>query len=219
MWKKVFRYIFLWIYQFPQNGLGLLYFMVSKALGKISGVEKFAGVKVIKTTGSLLPLFGGRGVTLGHYIIGNKAIEANPSNELFQHEFGHYLQSKESGWFYLSKFGLPSAWSAAGNKEHYKNLVEQDANIRAFEYFQRIDNKNCPTTENETSTTLWDRENNVIVGFVWDLAPTHSHNWDTLRKGRLQLAWYDYLLSPFNMTIIGIIVPGIINAIILYNKQ
>ncbi len=219
MFSIVSKNILLWIWELPQNGLGLLFLLTLKALGRISKVEEFEGATVVKTDGIQLPIFGGRGVTLGRFIIGNKTMEAKPSNELFQHEFGHYLQSKKSGWFYLSKFGLPSALSAAGKKKHYRNGAEQDANIRAFVYFNHTIIKNESTHETVKSKSLWYKANNIIVGYLWDLAPSNTHNRQILNKGRLKLAWYDFLLLPLNITIIGIIVPGIINAIILYKKQ
>ena len=36
--------------------------------------------------------------TSGSFIMGSRELEANPHNSLFQHEYGHYLQSQAFGW-------------------------------------------------------------------------------------------------------------------------
>ena len=65
------------------------------------------GATVIKASS-----IGNRGITLGSYIAGGNSIEADPNNSLFQHEYGHYLQSQEMGLAYLAKVGIPSIRSA-----------------------------------------------------------------------------------------------------------
>ena len=58
---------------------------------------------------------------------------------MFQHEYGHYLQSQEMGLAYLAKVGIPSIRSAivSGPGEHKYQSFEQDANLRAFKYFNK----------------------------------------------------------------------------------
>lgn len=72
-------------------------------------------------------------VTLGNYIIGGNSIRPEVTNPLFQHEYGHYLQSREMGSAYLFVVGIPSIVAP----EDYQSFitVEQDANIRALSYF------------------------------------------------------------------------------------
>lgn len=79
------------------------------------------------------------GITLGSYISGGKEIQANPNNSIFQHEYGHYLQSQEKGTAYLFVDGIPSAINAAthSSNEHNRFSVELDANRRAFLYFHK----------------------------------------------------------------------------------
>ena len=58
--------------------------------------------------------FGSGGaVTLGSYVNGSRSLAAGPNNSLFQHEYGHYLQSQKMGWGYLSRVGIPSLMGAA----------------------------------------------------------------------------------------------------------
>lgn len=75
--------------------------------------------------------------TLGLFIVGDSEINGNPSQRLFQHEYGHYLQSLKSGPVYLFKYGLSSLVSAYrySLKQHCKNRAEVDANIRAKKYW------------------------------------------------------------------------------------
>jgi hypothetical protein len=98
-------------------------------LGDIRNVDYYDGATVIQT-GSR----GYWGITLGGYITGSSYIKPDYKNSLFQHEYGHYIQSQKSGWFYLSKYGIPSALSKEGT-DHSIHPAEQDANSRAFGYF------------------------------------------------------------------------------------
>jgi len=99
--------------------------------GKVESVTRYGGATVIETN------YGwkkGSGVTLGNFILGEKGIKADPNNSLFQHEYGHYLQYKELGSKqYIRKVGLPSLFAPA--KGHAFQSFEQDANRRAFLYF------------------------------------------------------------------------------------
>ena len=111
-----------------QTYVGLLASLTYNFLGEVDTVEYYDGATVLKTYGDSVPFASGvNGVTLGSYIIGNNTIAANPNNSLFQHEYGHYLQSQRYGTLYFSKFGIPSA---RGNRD-----VEFDANSRSFSYF------------------------------------------------------------------------------------
>ncbi|MDH6382837.1 hypothetical protein M2451_004192, partial [Dysgonomonas sp. PFB1-18] len=109
-----------------------------------------------------IPLFGGgRGVTMGSYIIGERGIKADPTNELFQHEYGHYLQSQAYGWTFMPKFGIPSAISAAKKDGNHNNRAfEQDANARALSYF--VDEYG------ETfAKEIWDHVIHPIIGYSY----------------------------------------------------
>jgi len=81
-------------------------------------------------------------ITLGSYIIGDQSIEADPNNDLFQHEYGHYLQSQSSGPLYLFHYGIPSGCDALVNDywDHTKHWSEQDANRRGLNFFSKDSN-------------------------------------------------------------------------------
>lgn len=123
--------------QLPQNTMGLIGSHGSNLQGKVEWVRFYDGSTVVKTNQSeLLNGKGGHAITLGNFIIGDNTIEADPYNALFQHEFGHVLQSREAGWGYLGQFGIPSLFSKTkGAHRHVEHPVEQDANVRAYMYF------------------------------------------------------------------------------------
>lgn len=186
-------------WEFPQTKVGLTFALFSNLCGQVDNVEYYDGVTV--SSGNNFGIGGA--VTLGNYINGSSNLSASPDNYLFQHEYGHYLQSKATGPLYLSRYAIPSGLNCLGNKNHDFHPVEQDANIRAFKYFNnKID-----------GFSDWNFVRNPIVGYLKDLPITNENNQAALKNGRLQPAWYDYVfaLSP---TVGGLTIPaadGLIN--------
>lgn len=90
--------LLLYIWQLPQNLLGLLFLLF------IRGEEKhqLAGVSFYYAK-----TFNG-GISLGKYIIMGYKKEKG-----VRHEYGHCIQSKILGWFYLPIVGLLSILHAA----------------------------------------------------------------------------------------------------------
>ena len=76
-------------------------------------------------------------MTVGNYIIGGSEIEADPYNYLFQHEYGHYIQSRYIGPLYLFAVGIPSLFNAAFGGDHSMQSYERGASIHAFMYFNK----------------------------------------------------------------------------------
>lgn len=87
---------FLW--ELPQNLLGLLLRAIYK--GNDSEYNDAVVRRSTKMSG---------GISLGRYIIINQW----SSEKTVKHEYGHTLQSKKLGWFYLLLVGLPSILHAA----------------------------------------------------------------------------------------------------------
>jgi hypothetical protein len=136
----------------------------------------------------------GQAVTLGSYIHGNRNLKPEFDNPLFQHEYGHYLQSQSSGPFYFQRYGLPSAFSGGAFRDedgwvhHNYHPSEQDANARAFKYF----NKKVTGFSNKD----WDWGSNDIIGYDPSLPFGNSQNQLALKYARLQPAWHDWVLGP-----------------------
>jgi hypothetical protein len=118
-------------YQCPQTGIGL--FMAhyyNTILCKVNTVDHPNGSTLL----NMNVLW--TGICFGNYILAKKTSEPNPNNRIFQHEYGHYLQSKRMGLAYLIRVGLPAIMSKGVHDEH---PVEVDCNREAFLYFNRID--------------------------------------------------------------------------------
>jgi hypothetical protein len=121
---------FTW--ELPQTIVGFTGAHGTNMIGTVKSVKYYDGATVLRTKGH----WGA--ITIGSYIIGDNSIRAKINNPLFMHEYGHYLQSQSSGWFYLPRYGIPSFWNAAthGPNQHRKFSVEKDANLRAYSYFR-----------------------------------------------------------------------------------
>ena len=112
---------------------------------------------------------------------------------MFQHEYGHYLQSQATGIFYLSKFAIPSLLDTLGKGEHPLHFAEQDANSRAFTYFNKhVENYNG-----------WNPRN-TIVGYDWSKSFNDIANQMALSNNLPHLKWYDFALLPTGFLISGI---------------
>ncbi|RYD73008.1 MAG: hypothetical protein EOP53_20890 [Sphingobacteriales bacterium] len=97
----------------------------------------FRDVQAVKYVESVTVLEGGGmggSVSFGSYILLFPGFPAQVGHYLFMHEFGHSLQSRESGPLYLFKYGVPSlltdnfAW------------MEKEANLRSILYFPQHKN-------------------------------------------------------------------------------
>ena len=186
-------------WEFPQTKVGLTFALFSNLCGQVDNVEYYDGVTV--SSGNNFGIGGA--VTLGNYINGSSNLAASPDNYLFQHEYGHYLQSKATGPLYLSRYAIPSGLDCLGTKDHRYHPVEQDANIRAYKYFNKKNN----------DYSSWDFVSNPIVGYQSELPITDENNQTALKNGRLQPKWYDYVLN-LSPAAGGLIIPisdGLIN--------
>ncbi len=110
VWEIVSR--FTW--QLPQTLAGFIASQTGNLAWQVDEVDYWGGATVLSGN------FWGSGgaITLGSYINGGQNLDADPENILFQHEYGHYLQSQSAGLFYLSKYGIPSALSKGDYVQH-----------------------------------------------------------------------------------------------------
>lgn len=134
VWELVSR--FTW--QRFQSHYGLLYAHANNLLGNVTNVRHIYGATVLQQKTNWL-MSDDSGVTIGNYITGGDNIAPDENNQLFQHEYGHYLQSQSMGLFYIPFVGIPSLIVAQNDdmgKHKYKNF-ERDANYRAFVYFNK----------------------------------------------------------------------------------
>lgn len=117
----------------PQTALGHVTNTLATSLNLVKSVSSWGGATAVETYKSNWGAF-----TLGSYILGDRGLQADPNNSLFQHEYGHYLQSQHWGPSYLSRGALPSLFDTFGRGgDHQYHPIEQDANMRAFKYFNK----------------------------------------------------------------------------------
>jgi RHS repeat-associated protein len=128
-----------------QNGIGLFSMMYMNIIKPDLQATHFDGATVV-TGLSANKNSPGVAVTLGSYIYGNSSqLWAGTDNQLFMHEYGHYIQGQKSGPLFLFKYGIPSLltenfdtpWGLGFAGSHDDFWVEQDANARAWDYFSK----------------------------------------------------------------------------------
>ena len=93
--KRSFLEVFLWIWQFPQNLLGILllaFYKREEVYHRLNGRTYYYTDEMRS------------GISLGNYIIMNR----DDREDGMRHEYGHSIQSRILGWFYLPVIGLPS---------------------------------------------------------------------------------------------------------------
>ena len=190
--------------------------------GGVDSVEYLHGATVLSTQNDWTAF------TLSNFIIGGKNLVAENGNELFQHEYGHYLQSEVLGPLYMSKVAIPSLFSKNTlSSPHHNNPAEQDANIRAFKYFkeyypEEFDTYNSITGKYSGQWKWSDgsgNDKNAIIGVDWlNYGSKTNQNEIALTKANLQIYWFDIVMAlswkPISTQIIG----GVLNAAIYNNS-
>lgn len=141
------------LYETPQTIGGFMTTQFYNTYTKrVNSVEYELGTTVLNMN------VGWPGVSLGSYILADNRIKATPFNKLYQHEFGHYLQSQRMGWAYLVRIGLPAIMSKG---DHDRHPVEVSCNAEACLYFHKY----FPSFEengNYTDTIGWNYRFNPL---------------------------------------------------------
>ena len=119
---KFLKSILLYIWQLPQNLLGLIllgfYWLIG---GKPKHYLTIDNVKYYWT------LKMSSGISLGKYVI--LKYHYNRKANAVKHEFGHSLQSKRWGWLYLIVIGIPSLCGNIIDRVFHKNWDDKKATI------------------------------------------------------------------------------------------
>ena len=116
---STFKNIILYLWQLPQNLLGLLLVQILQP----EDAYDFEGVRLYYAT----RMRGG--ISLGRYIIVRSGFKGwNDQTE--RHELGHAKQSRMLGWFYLFVIGIPSIlwaawWNEGRNRDYYSFYTER----------------------------------------------------------------------------------------------
>ena len=205
-WGRSLEVVSRLTWQLPQTVAGWGFSQSCNTFGFYGGVETVEyryGATVVQTNSN-----NWGAVTLGGYITGNNSIRADANNPLFQHEYGHYLQSQEMGWAYFPRVGIPSVLSS---HDHEFHPVEQDANRRAFLYFNKHVDRFYKTKKEMSEKRGWDFNYNPLD--IYGIQ--HGEYVDYFCKSSLQLLeklsihakWYDYagwLGFPFGPVSVGV---------------
>lgn len=112
--NDMIKKVLLYIWQLPQNILGLLIIALSKFKK-----HSYCGYWIC----SIMPEYGNSvnkytAISLGSYIIASKEL----SPRILMHERGHQVQSKYLGPLYLIAVGIPSFI-----RDIYKNIFNKDS--------------------------------------------------------------------------------------------
>jgi len=176
-----------------QTAVGFLFSDLSVTFGNIQSVDYYAGATVLKSRyDGLFFNLGGLGITVGSYIIGSNEIVATANNWLFQHEYGHYLQSRASGPAYFERYAYPSLFDKEVDDSNPKtyhdyNPVEQDANARSIKYFYERNNDDFS----------WSFYQNPIgyPGRLWTMNDYNTERFQNLLKSlKVSVSIEDYFL-------------------------
>jgi len=99
---KTLKNILLYIWQLPQNLLGLILIWYYKMIDgdRCYKYDDYNGIEYWVSPS--MP----SGISLGKYVIFK--YEYREESNSFKHEYGHTIQSKKLGWLYLIVIGLPS---------------------------------------------------------------------------------------------------------------
>ena len=121
---------------------------VNSVLGNVvaQGFNLFGGVDEVSSFRGALALSGatedGKAITIGHYSLGPDGYKADWRDNLFVHEYGHYIQSQMWGLAFLPAIGIPSLASAGFisgvlGPQHRFRWFEVNASKLGAEYFDR----------------------------------------------------------------------------------
>ena len=110
---------FLYIWQLPQNLLGLILLKIYKHEKEY---HRLNGRTFYYTTE--MP----SGISLGNYIIINR----KDREKDMRHEYGHTIQSRWLGWFYLLLIGLPSILWCIIDRLIVQRLVSWERSKRIY---------------------------------------------------------------------------------------
>lgn len=212
---------FTW--EYPQTFLGHIAGSIQNTCYGVKSVSYYDGATAIEYYKEDWGAF-----TLGSFINGERGLQADPNNSLFQHEYGHYLQSQEMGWAYIPRVAIPSLMSAKkdDNKDdnnHDYQPFEQDANRRAFLYFNKHVKGFYKTEKDMHENRGWDFYRNPLDVYHRGKRGTYYDYYNPehralLNNLSLHARWYDHASLIFAGAIPQTLV-GVFNGIYYNNHR
>ena len=156
-WGRVWQLLSRFTWELPQTFVGWLYSVMRALAGRVDRIDTLGGITLATKLGCGYSM----GVSLGTFVDlwagpwmlgeGEAYILGNP---ICMHEFGHTVDSRLFGWFYLPVIGLSSLLSAMGKGNHNVFWTEIRANRHARRYFSKYYSVAWNETGYPTQTTL-----------------------------------------------------------------
>ena len=116
---STFKNIILYLWQLPQNLIGLLLVLILQPEESydMDGCRLYYATRMRG------------GISLGRYVIVRSWMKDYTGNTE-RHELGHAKQSRMLGWFYLFVIGIPSIlwaawWNEGRNRDYYSFYTER----------------------------------------------------------------------------------------------
>ena len=125
-----------WTWGAANSLVGNLTSQLFNTIGQVDRITDMDGM--IALSGAFK---GSSACTIGHYSLGPKGYKATWKDNLFVHEYGHYIQTQRMGVFMFPVVAIPSLFSAAhitsDGGGHRLRWFEQDASATAAHYFDK----------------------------------------------------------------------------------
>ncbi|MDR0894569.1 MAG: RHS repeat-associated core domain-containing protein [Prevotellaceae bacterium] len=188
-----------------QTLFGYLWAQTSNLAGQVDKVDYWGGATVVSGNN-----WEQVALTLGNFIVGNRSLEADPGNKLFQHEYGHYLQSQAWGPLYMAKVAIPSLIDTEFGGHHGSFPVEIDANVKAFKYFSTHVSRFNKRTKDSNGREIWESR--------WDFSYNQIPLYDETKpynstQNQAALRMHSLSIIPLDLFSFSPIVGGLINSL------
>ncbi len=126
-----------WTYGIFNSLVGNIVSQVYNTVGKVDDVTYLDGMAALSGA-----THGNSAMTIGHYSLGPENYQASWTDNLFVHEYGHYIQSQQMGFWFFPIVALPSIASAAftsywSGMKHRDRWFEVDASNKGAKYFDK----------------------------------------------------------------------------------
>lgn len=126
-----------WTYSIGNSFVGNVVANGANLIGKVNDVTYMDGMAAISGVTS-----GNAAVTIGHYSMGPKGYKADWRDNLFVHEYGHYVQTQFMGFMYFPIVAIPSLFSAWftskwSGMEHNERWFEVNASKLGAKHFDK----------------------------------------------------------------------------------
>ena len=189
-------------WQAPQQLIGMVVGVKSISLGLINNVSYFDGAVVLESSVQR----PGQAFTLGNVITAGRDIRNfDENNQLLQHEYGRYLQSRAYGPTYLTYNAWPDLTGPANSGANAnQGPTARDANARALTYFH--------DAYGDRVTSNWNNipgSGNLVEGYERTLPYSDPINQAALRNNKRHPDFWDGLLSVSIISNASIIMPFI----------